>query len=463
MFALLTAAFLLCCITGDQYAQIDLGKFKGKDKKKEEQKKDDQKKDKKEAKSDKDQQKAKKDEGSSGAGLSALTFGSEVPVVGFSKLLNKMSLDPVTGVLAFGEIGIKNIPTTDKSGKDVTYGTGADDHMLTAVIKLKDQKIGTTAFRCSPRSMSFAWKPAEPVEGSGFTNYHTLKQGGDYTIEFMIDGKVVDKKVLEITQIVNKNNKTGLFIKKPNELLGALGFKNQNYGEPDPKSELIFKFFHAALNPEDVFNDEKPMHVRLIREVQGSDNEVLGGTFDGSLRHKSKWDMTDNIFFEKPGQRYQYISGNDVMSKAGNYYIDVILGNDQYRYDITVKDGKISSPDFPSIDDEGFYWLKRKNVDRPRYENFRPTGPIAGMKNNIRMSVAALDGKTTKGVGENVAVNFSDGQAVHINFYFDDATKNKLNYRDAELIATLKKDDQIIASTCSSDCSIPCRFRYWRS
>ncbi len=293
--------------------------------------------------------------------------------------------------------------------------------------------------------MSFAWKPAEPVEGAGFTNSHSLKQGGDYTVEFMFNGKVIDKKVLEIAQIVNKNNKSGLFIKKPTELLGGLGFKNQNYGEPDPKSELIFKFFHAALNPEDVFNDEKPMYVRLIKEVQGGENEVMGGTFNGSICHRSKWDVTDNIFFEKPGESYKYVYGSDVINNPGNYYIDVILGSDQYRYDFTVKDGKINSPDFPNLDDDDFYWLKRKNVDRPRYENFRPTGPTAGMKDNIRMSVAIVDGKSTRGVGENVAVNFSDGQAVQINLYFDDATKNKLNYRDAELIATLKNGDVLVA------------------
>lgn len=377
----------------------------------------------------------------SGSQLNAIQFDANNPIViGYTELLQKMRLDAETGYFAIEKFHIKNLPFTDTKGENIAYSSDERDHKLTISLKLKNQEKEKFNFTCRSSSGS-TWKEAT-IEGS--TSF-TITEGGDYTLDFYADKTLVYSMPLEIVQIINKNNKTGLFIKKPYELLGKLGFKNLNYGEPDTKSELVFKFFHAALNAENVFNNELPMNVRLFRQQTAGEAILLGGTFSTTLRHSSKWELTDNIFFEKPGERYKYLYGTDILGTPGNYFIDVTIGNNLYRYDFEVKNNNIFSPELKDADDMGGYWLQRKTLPSPKYEGFRPTATTTGVKDNIRLLITSADGKTSKGVGEGTPASFTDWQKVMPSIYFNDATKTKFAYHNTEFITTLKKGNEIIA------------------
>lgn len=365
-------------------------------------------------------------------------------LIGFESLLNEMSLDPISGDFKPGRIKIKNLPFTDSQGSSIAYGTSEGEHRLVAVLQLKESEIGRFAFSCRA-NYSGAWQEASLMSDDNHPASLKITQGGDYTLQLLVDGQPAHTVEIEIAQLTNKNSVSGLFITRPVELLGKVAFKDQSYGEPNPNSELIFTFFHAALNPEDVFNDELPMSVRLLRDLENGSTELLGGTFNGSIRHRSKWEMTDNIFFERPGQSYNYVKGSDIVSVAGKYHIDVVIGTELYRYDFEVKSGQLVSSDYPGIDDGGACWLRRKPVSRPKYEGFRPTASTVGVKDNISITVTTPDGKTSRGTGAGTPVAFTDGSRLFPIVYLNDATKQKFAYQNVEYITTLKKGEEIIA------------------
>jgi hypothetical protein len=368
-----------------------------------------------------------------------IQFNENLPIViGFSELLKKLKLNPTTGEFLIEKFHIKNIPFQDIKNSAFIYGNGSKDHRLIVAVNIKNKEIGRFQYNCLPSSGK-DWKVAT-VTGSQNLK---INEGGDYTIQFLIDDKPVYAINLEILQITNKNKITGLFVNKPTELLGKLAFKKQEFGKADPKSELVFSFFHASLNPEETFNDELSMNVRLLKELGNGEYEILGGAFEGNLRHSSKWQLTDNIFFERPGQRYKYINGIDILKAPGKYCVDVIIGANHYEYNFEVKDEKIISPDFAGIDDEGAYWLKRKTAQMPKYDGFRPTASHSGVKDNISMMITA--GTTTKGCGAGKPVSFTDGNNVSTSIYFSDATKKKFAYQNTEYITTIKKGSNIIA------------------
>lgn len=372
-----------------------------------------------------------------------LKYSQNKIIVGFEQLLNSIKLDPQTGELTIEKIQVKNLPNEDVNGNSVSYGLNNNDHKLILKIVGKNKEIGSLAYYSNPNSL---WNDAYSTSDEKYKKEVFIKEGGDYKIELFLDDKNVYSLNIEVLEVVDKSGKSGLFVSKPFEILGKLAFKDQSYGEPNLNSELIFSFYYAWLNVEDSWNDELTMNVRLLRNSGNEDFEILGGTFEGTLRPKSRWEITDNIFFEKPDQRYVYVTGNEVLQKDGNYIIDIFVGNEHFQYEFDVKNGQIVSSDYPGIDDGGAYWLKRKSANMPKYETFKPTANTAGLKDNISLMVSSLDGKTVKGCGAGVPVSFTDGQKIQISqVYFKDAIKQKYAYQNTEYITTLKKGSEIIA------------------
>ncbi len=73
--------------------------------------------------------------------------------------------------------------------------------------------------------------------------------------------------------------------------------------------------------------------------------------------------------------------------------------------------------------------MEREFEGLPKYNGFRPTSNIAGVKDNIRMSVRTLNGKTSRGMSPDKAIVFTDGQRISHSFNLTEEIKNKYKLR----------------------------------
>jgi len=357
--------------------------------------------------------------------------------VDYETLFKKMTLDPKTGELKIEKVEFINLPAAN-------FGTKDNEHKLTGVLKLNENVIQEFPFYGTGGVDNWA------ALDQRTTDYQkascTIKDGGKYTLEFLIDGKAAEKVDFSIIQSVNKNNASGFFINDPMEKMGMISAQNISYGEPDPNSSLIFKFYEAILDVDKAFVDATPISVSLMKENPGGLDTYLGGYIDQELRHNSSWKLTDGIFFTIPGERYKYVTYKDVLDNDDKYYVDLFYNNDVYRYNFEVKNKSFIS----SLSDrskKGVCWMEREYFGVPKYENFKPTKSIAGLKDNVSISIGKADGGSI-GKGANGPVLFTDGQKINYSIYFnDEKIKNKYMNRLTEFVLTLKEGDKILAQS----------------
>jgi hypothetical protein len=376
--------------------------------------------------------------------LTALKYNELEPIViGFTQLLDNMKLNPTSGEFSIDAFSVKNLPAEDANGQRVSYSLNETDHIFSVALALKGKEIGRLAYEYYISGKQI-WYEMKSTYNEKYPKILTISEGGDYSLLFYLDDKKIHAIDLEVIQISNKNNVSGLFVNKPTELLGRLAFKNFSYDEADPNSELVFRFFYASLNPEYVYNDPIKINARILKHLPADEYEILG-VYADEISLGNNWQLSDNIFFSIPGERYKYVYGRDIIALSAKYSVDLTLGTDLYRYDFEVKDGKIISSDFPEVNDGGAFWLKRKKLSTPKYENFRPTANVATIKDNVSMMVRSVDGKTNKGCGAGTPVVFTDGEGLFSNPSVSEAVKMKFEYKNTEHITTIKKGNDIVA------------------
>lgn len=368
-----------------------------------------------------------------------LNLDPNTPIfVDFENLFKKMTLDPKTGELKIEKVKLKNLPVAN-------YGTKENKHKLTALLKLNDKVVQEFPFYGSGGKQG-EWIQVEQRTDDYQKATYTVKDGGKYLLEFQIDGKTVEKVDFSIVQSINKNNNSGLFINDPMEKLGMVSAQKISFGEPDPNSSLVFKFYEAILDVDRGFVDATPISVALMKENTSGKDIFLGGYLEQELSHKSTWKLTDNIFFTLPGERYKYITYKDVVENDGKYYVSLFYNNNVYRYNFEIKNKTFVSS-LSERSPKGVCWMEREYVGLPKYEGFKPTKSISGVKDNISMSVGKDDGGSI-GKGTDKPVLFTDGQKINFNLYFNDQKiKDKYMNRLCEFVLSLKQGDKTIAQS----------------
>ena len=359
-----------------------------------------------------------------------LTFDKPV-LVEFEQLFKKINLDPGTGIITLKELSIRNLP-------DANYGNQDSYHKLTAILKSGDKELAKFPFGGISTNTTGEWKKANLI---GSVNYK-ITDGGEYKFVFMVDNKQVDEVKFDILQVLNKNNVAGLFINNPLQRLGVVKAKTISYGKPNPKSPLVFNFYEAILDPEGAFVSATPIDVRLMKKNKDAEDTYLGGYLEQELSHHHKWKLTDNIFFSKPDDKYNYVTYEEITSKNGDYYVDIFYNSECYRYNFTIKDGQFIST-LSEKSKPGVCWIEREYYGIPKRDGFRPTAKTAGVADNIRVMVKK--GTTSQGYSVGKSAIFTDGQKISANIYLKDDVKNKYMYKLVENIVTIKEGDKIIA------------------
>ena len=435
---------------GEMSAQINVNKLK--DKAKNKVKKKDKDKDKKQDDNSNEnvENDTKKDKNNQNT-TKKLTFDSNNPVrVEYESFFKSFILNEETGELKIEEFQMKNLPIA-------SYGLREDDHKLTAVLKLEDKVLVEFPLKGKSEYSALTWDyiVSEKIDYKEKT--YTISDGGNYSIDFQIDEKSVDKIDFNIVK-VTKGNATGFFFNKPYNTIGMIHPKefSKNYDselhksiiKPETSSAFIFEYYDAEFKPEGGINEYVIQSIRLLRVNPNGKDVYLGGTYEDEYASPNRM-KTDKYFFKLPNEDYKYVTFDDVINVNGKYYIDLIAGAEHFKYNFEVKNKTIITS-IKNRAQNGSYWIERESVGYPKYDGFKPTLPIAGKKDNIRMSVAKPDGGS-QGFDVSKHITFSDGKIISPSISLSNEIKDKYRYRFTEFVVTLMEGDKIIAQHINAD------------
>lgn len=350
----------------------------------------------------------------------------------YHTLLSNTKLEPETGVLKFSGLSVAYLPKTDMNGKEVQYDIGDGTYKITASLKLKGEELCKFAFR----KLSSSYEPNKddlnPTSGGDYVSSFTVTEGGDYSLEFKVEDKTIETLDIEILQ-AEKDGESSFYFKKPMNEYWYLDYKK-------PESYFSVRFFAGPK----VFSKEYIKgSVALWKTVDNGKDEFIGSGEVDQYRDTKRWKESDMIVFKKPSSPTVYTK--DVTANPGKYYITFYGNTGNFRYNFEVKDSKIISP-VNVLEAEGKCWLKKKLIEMPKYEGFRPAGSFTSMKDNIRLGFKSNEGNTQNTVGAGKPVSFSDGQEITIyGPTVDQSTLDKFVHLPTQQITSLLNGNDIIA------------------
>ncbi len=360
--------------------------------------------------------------------------------------LEVLKLDRKTNKLSFKNITLSNLPIS-------SYRTDADDHKLTAVLKLDNQELHKFPFVCKVEIANI-WNDAVQKDSQYATTDYTITKAGSYVLEIQVDGKKATQFDFDILKI-DREKETGLFLNKPFSNFATVECAkfefNYNYDlkksvkTPLIQKEFIFNYYNAEFKPKFGINEYVSRYVRLMKVNAGGDDICLGGDYSDEHARPTRMKL-ENVFF-RLDRNSQYVTYETILNSDGKYYIDLILAGERFRYDFEVKDKKITS-EFKNPYVNGINRVERKVLAYPEYVSFKPTASISGIKDNIRMSVKTTksDGaSSTQGNAATKPITFRDGQIISPSIYLSDDVKKKYSHRFTEFIVSLKKGNETIA------------------
>lgn len=347
-----------------------------------------------------------------------------------------MKLNASTGELNLEQISIKNLP-------EGNYGVGADEHKIVGVLKFNDKVVQSFNFNSVNKNYS--------IKGRHFlrndNKKYTVKEAGDYLMEFQIDGKKYDEINFNIVLTVDAEKTSRFFIYEPLNYLASLGAQNSKGDKPNMLSYFIFRFYTGVLTPEAKQADPVKMNIILMKGDPDGENTYIGG-YDNELNiyWKEQLYETDNYTFKKPTS--PSVTYEDIANNDGKYYIDLFVNNKHLRYKFEIKDKEIIS-DLSIRGNSGFVCIEPENIEIPKYDGFQQTLSTSGISDNVRMSISKADGGSI-GMAANKPLIFTDGKLISKSISMNDKIRTKYEYRFSGFTTTLIKGNEIIAQHINS-------------
>lgn len=273
--------------------------------------------------------------------LAALAIVSEEPVsaapqypptILYSTLLNEVKIHHNTGNFRIGTMtGLFFPPPVRKSKMIYTYNPKDGGKLDAALRKGDGTLIGTFNFYSQPQKAPYWIVNSNELDGKPSHDFK-LTQPGDYTLEFMIEGKPFLKFPFSVATVQSDdpyNPQTLYFLEGDWNNWGYLYYPNAR-----PSSNLHFKaWLHhkGRLKNHDVKN--------AMAELVDSSGKVLGASQVGlNLSLRPEWIRYDFLLRTDKGA----LVAQDLIGKDGSYAIRLKMDGKEYgRYPFMVRGGKI--------------------------------------------------------------------------------------------------------------------------
>jgi hypothetical protein len=253
------------------------------------------------------------------------------PTIMYSNLLNGVKLDHKTGRFRIDTMNALFLPKPVRESKMIYKYNPKDGGKLDAILRRGSTDVATFHFYGQERKAPTWTLNSNELDGGAAHDFN-LKQPGDYSLEFQIEGKPFQRFDFSLSTIGSDD------VYDPGEVYVLDGpwsdYGYLYYSDAVPSNNLSFKTWFRL--PGKV--EGRPSQ-KIKVELLDSAGAVVAGTRGSTSYYFSlEWKRYDFMLHNSKGA----IRASDLLAKDGNYTVRVTVDGQKYgSYPYTVSGGKL--------------------------------------------------------------------------------------------------------------------------